>query len=53
MEKINLFWAAIWSIVALSCVVAIFWNPAHFITLAIAIIFAVMFWYDYHKTKGL
>ena len=38
--------------VALS-VLAIFWNPSHFLTLAISAIMAAMFWHDYRKTKGL
>lgn len=53
MEKINLVWAIIWSVMAILCLVAIFWNPSHFLTLAISLFFAVMFWHDYKKTKDL
>lgn len=53
MKKINLAWAIIWSVLAITCVVAIFWNPAHFFTLIISIVFATMFWNDYRKTKGM
>lgn len=53
MEKVNLFWAIVWSVVAVLCIVAIFWNPSHFFTLAIAVFFALLFWHDYRKTKGM
>lgn len=53
MEKVNLFWAIIWSVMAVLCFVAIFWNPSHFFTLAISVVFAAMFWHDYKKTKGM
>ncbi len=53
MEKINLTWAIVWSVIAALCVVAIFWNPAHFFTLAISVGFAYAFWHDYRKTKGM
>ena len=53
MYKSILAWAIIWSIIAALCLLAIFWNPSHFITLAIALIFAVICWHDYKKTKGM
>lgn len=51
MDKINLIWAVIWSVMAAFCLLAIFWNPSHFITLAISAAFAVMYWYDWRKYK--
>lgn len=53
MEKINLVWAIIWTVMAAFCFLAIFWNPSHFITLGLAAIMAAMFWHDYRKTKGM
>lgn len=53
MEKINLVWAIIWSVIAALSLLAIFWNPAHFFTLAISVLFAAMFWHDSRKTKGM
>lgn len=53
MAKINLFWAVIWTLMAILCLAAIFWNPSHFIAIAISLVFAGMFWYDYKKTKNL
>lgn len=53
MKKVNLFWAVIWSVMAVLSVFTIFWNPAHFFTLAISVVFAAMFWHDYKKMKGM
>lgn len=53
MEKVNLFWAVIWSVMFILCVVGFFWNPSHIFTAAISALFAGMFWYDYKKTKDL
>lgn len=53
MKKINLFWAVVWSLMALISVAAIFWNPSHYFTLAISVAFAAMFWHDYRQTKGM
>ena len=53
MGKVNLFWAIVWSVMAALCLLAIFWNPSHFFTLAISLIFAVMFWREYKETKGM
>lgn len=53
MGKINLVWAIIWSVMAALCLLAIFYNPSHFFTLAISVLFAAMFWHDYRKTKGM
>jgi hypothetical protein len=53
MEKVNLFWAIIWSIMAVFCLIAIFWNPAQFLMLAISGAFAVMYWHEYHETKDV
>ena len=52
MEKVNLFWAAIWSAVAILSFIAIFWNPSHYLTLGISAIMAGMFWHDYKENKG-
>ena len=51
--KINLFWAIIWSVMAILSLVAIFWNPSHFLTLAASVMFAAMFWHDYKQEKDL
>ena len=53
MNKVNLFWAIIWSVVAGLSLLAIFWNPSHFLTLGISVIMASLFWHDYKKTKGM
>jgi hypothetical protein len=53
MEKANLFWAILWTVMFVLSVVAIFWNPSHLFTMAVSALFAGMFWYDYRKTKGL
>ncbi len=53
MKKVNLFWAIIWTVMAVLCLVAIFWNPSHFLTLAISAVMAGMFWYDYRKSKDV
>ena len=53
MEKVNLFWAIVWSVMAVLCFVAIFWNPSHFLTLAISLFMAGVFWYDYRKSKNV
>lgn len=53
MGKTNLVWAIIWAVVALMSAIAFFWNPAHYITFAIAAVFAVLFWHDYRKMKNI
>lgn len=53
MNKANLFWAIIWTIVFVTCIAGYFWNPAHIFTAIISALFAVLFWYDHRKTKGL
>lgn len=53
MNKVNLFWAIVWSVMAGLSVLAIFWNPSHFLSLAISALMAVLFWHDYRKTKGM
>lgn len=52
-RKINLVWAIIWTVMAALCLLAMFWNPSHFFTLAISVLFAVIYWHDYRKTKGM
>lgn len=52
MEKVNLFWAIVWSVMAGLCLLAIFWNPSHFFTLAISVVMAGLFWHDYKENKG-
>ena len=53
MEMVDLFWAIVWSVVALLALISIFWNPCHFFTLAISVGFAAMFFHDYRKHKDL
>lgn len=53
MEKINLVWAIIWTVVFATCVVGFFWNPSHIFTAIISALMAIMFWHDYRKTKGM
>lgn len=53
MKSTNLFWAVVWTVMAVLGGVSIFWNPCHFVTLIISIGFAVLFWYDYKKTKDI
>lgn len=53
MKKINLVWALIWSLVLVTCIIGIFWNPAHYVTAAISAFFAVMFWHDWRTTKDV
>lgn len=52
-NKANLFWAIVWTVLFILCVVGFFWNPSHFFTAAISALFAVMFWHDYNKNRGL
>lgn len=52
MEKINLFWAILWSVMAVLCFIAIFWNPAQILMLAISITFAAMYWHEYREDKN-
>lgn len=52
-SNVNLVWALIWSTMFILCVVAIFWNPSHFLTAAISALFAGLFWHDYKKTKDI
>ena len=54
MEKnSSLFWAIVWTIVFISAIVGIFWNPSQFITAALSGAMAVCFFADYRKTKNL
>lgn len=53
MKTTNLFWAIVWTFIAVLSIVAIFWNPSHFFTLAISAGFAGLFWHDYKKTKDI
>lgn len=53
MRKVNLFWAIVWSVMAGLSVLAIFWNPSHFFSLAISVFMGALFWHDYRKTKGM
>lgn len=53
MKKVNLFWAIIWTVMTVLSVVAIFWNPSHFLTLGISAVMAVAFWSDYKKSKDV
>lgn len=53
MKHVNLFWAIVWTLMAVFALVAFFWNWAHIFTAAFSAIFAVMFWHDYRKTKNL
>ena len=53
MNKATLFWAIIWTVMLIFCVVGFFWNPSHIFSAAISALFAGLFWHDYRKTKGL
>lgn len=53
MKSANLFWAVVWTVMAVLGGVSIFWTPCHFATLVISSGFAVLFWYDYKKTKDV
>jgi hypothetical protein len=54
MEKfINKFWAIVWTVMCVLCIVAIFWNPAHWVTAGASGLMAVLFWADYIKTKNV
>lgn len=54
MEKlINKFHAIVWTIMAVSCIVAMFWNPAHWVTAVMSGFMAGMFWAEYAKTKKI
>lgn len=47
----NLFNAIIWGVVLILAIVAVFWNPAHFVTAGIAAAFCGTFVYDYIQEK--
>lgn len=47
----SLFWAIVWAIVLVLSIVAIFWNPSHFITLGFSAFFTGAFIRDYIKTR--
>lgn len=49
--KENLFWAIVWTIMLVLDIVAIFWNPSHFLTAAMAAFFACIFWKEYRDAK--
>lgn len=54
MEKlINKFHAIVWTILCVFCVVAMFWNPAHWVTAGMSGLMAVAFWIEYAKTKKI
>lgn len=53
-EKFNgLVWAAIWAVILVLCIVAIFWNPAHWITAFVAVCMTVLFIHDFRTTRNL
>lgn len=53
-EKFNgLVWAAIWAVILVLCIVAIFWNPAHWITAFVAACMTVLFIHDFRTTRNL
>lgn len=51
MEKLSLGWAIVWGFVFIMSIVAVFWNPAHFFTMAISGMFFYMFIRDYRKER--
>lgn len=52
MEKfVALWWAIIWGLVCVLCVIAIFWNPAHVATGCISALMCGVFLWDYFKTE--
>ena len=54
MEKyVALWWAAIWGLVGLLSVVAMFWNPAQIGSVIICGVMCGLFIYDYLKGKKL
>lgn len=48
-----IFWAIVWGIVFGLSIVAIWWNPCHFVTAIISGVFCALFIHDYRKTKGM
>lgn len=54
MDKyVALWWAAIWGLVGLLSVVAMFWNPAQIASVIICGVMCGLFIYDYLKGKEL
>ena len=40
---LNLYWAIVWAVVLIGAIVAIFWEPAIYIVVAIAVAMFIMF----------
>jgi hypothetical protein len=53
MKQANLFWAIVWGVICVLCVIGIFWNPCQIATAVIAGFFCGMFIHDYRKTKDI
>lgn len=51
MGKVNLFWALVWTLIAAVCVAAIFLPSMAYVAIAIAAVFSVTFWREYHRTR--
>lgn len=53
-EKLTgLVWAIVWAILLILAIVAIFWNPAHWVMAFIAVCMTVLFIHDYRTTRNL
>ena len=53
MVNENLVWAIVWGVVFLLALVSVWWNPGHFVTLALSGIMCGLFIHDYVKTRGM
>ena len=51
MENTDLILAAVWLLVAILCLVAVFWNPAHFISLTICVVMGISHYLEWKNTK--
>lgn len=53
-EKLTgLVWAIVWAVIFILAIVAVFWNPAHWITAFVAACMTVLFIHDYRITRNL
>lgn len=53
MKQTNLFWAIVWGVVGVLCIIGCFWNPCQIATAVISAFFCGMFIHDYRKTKDI
>jgi len=47
----HLFHAIVWGVILILAIVAVFWNPAHFVTAGIALAFCGLHIYDYIQER--